>query len=54
MIASMLWGFLYLPAVSPFNDVADALGLPGPDPLNGGSVFFAIVNIAVWGASAST
>lgn len=49
VIASMLWGFLYLPAVSPFNHVLSALGLPEPDPLNGGSVFFAIVNIAVWG-----
>ncbi|MEU8228292.1 sugar ABC transporter permease [Actinoplanes sp. NPDC048967] len=49
LIASMLWGFLYLPAVSPFTDLAVRLGLPEPDPLTGGSVFFAIVNIAVWG-----
>jgi multiple sugar transport system permease protein len=49
VIASMLWGFLYLPAVSPFTDLADALGLPAPDVLAGGSVFLAIVNIAVWG-----
>jgi len=49
VIASMLWGFLYLPAVSPFSDLASALGLPAPDALAGGSVFFAIVNIAVWG-----
>ncbi len=54
VIASMLWGFLYLPAVSPFNYLLSAAGLPEPDPLNGGSVFFAIVNIAVWGASDST
>jgi multiple sugar transport system permease protein len=49
VIASMLWGFLYLPAVSPFGDLAGWLGLPAPDPLNGGSVFYAIVNIALWG-----
>lgn len=49
LIAGMLWGFLYLPAVSPFTDLAGWLGLPEPDPLAGGSVFFAIVNIAVWG-----
>ena len=49
VIASMLWGFLYLPAVSPFTDLASWLGLPDPDPLTGGSVFLAIVNIAVWG-----
>ena len=49
VIASMLWGFLYLPAVSPFTDLADRLGLPAADPLTGDAVFFAIVNIAVWG-----
>jgi multiple sugar transport system permease protein len=49
LIAGILWGFLYLPAVSPFTDLAGWLGLPAPDPLAGGSVFFAIVNIALWG-----
>ena len=33
VIASMLWGFLYLPAISPFNDDLAAVGLPEPDLL---------------------
>ncbi|MCW6010349.1 sugar ABC transporter permease [Micromonospora sp. CPCC 205371] len=49
VIASMLWGFLYLPAMSPLNYVLDKLGLPEPNLLSPGSVLFSIVNIAVWG-----
>jgi multiple sugar transport system permease protein len=49
VIASMLWGFLYLPAMSPLNDLIAALGLPEPDLLSGDVVFFAVVNIALWG-----
>jgi multiple sugar transport system permease protein len=48
-IASMLWGFLYLPAMSPVNDLFEWVGLPEPNLLGGGSVFYAIVNIALWG-----
>ena len=48
-IASMLWGFLYLPAMSPINDVLGWLGLSEPNLLGGGAVFYAIVNIALWG-----
>jgi multiple sugar transport system permease protein len=49
VIAGMLWGFLYLPAMSPLNDLVGALGLPEPNLLDGGVVFYAIVNIALWG-----
>ena len=49
VIASMLWGFLYLPAMSPLNDLVAALGLPEPDLLSGDIVFYAVVNIALWG-----
>lgn len=49
VIASLLWGFLYLPAMSPLNYLLDAAGLPAPNLLGSGTVFFAIVNIAVWG-----
>ena len=49
VISSLLWGFLYLPSVSPFVDVASALNLPTPDVLSRGSVIFAIANIALWG-----
>ncbi len=49
VISSLLWGFLDLPSVSPFVDVATALGLPAPDLLSSGTVMFAIANIALWG-----
>ena len=35
-IAALLWGFLYLPGVSPFYFVLDRLGVPQPDLLDGG------------------
>ncbi len=42
MIASLLWGFLYLPATSPIGgEVIDYFG--------GTEVFFSVANIAVWG-----
>ncbi|MBF9129847.1 sugar ABC transporter permease [Plantactinospora sp. S1510] len=49
IIASLLWGFLYLPATSPLNYLLARFGLPEPDLLGGGAVFFAVVNIALWG-----
>jgi multiple sugar transport system permease protein len=49
VLGSMLWGFLYLPAMSPLNDVVAGLGLPEPDLLSPDLVFYAVVNIALWG-----
>lgn len=49
VISSLLWGFLYLPSVSPFVDMATSLGLPAPNVLAPGTVIFAIANIALWG-----
>lgn len=49
VISSLLWGFLYLPSVSPFVDIATALNLPSPDVLAPGTIIFAIANIALWG-----
>jgi len=48
VIASLLWGFLYIPATSP---VLQGLASVGIDlvPLSSGSVLFAIANIALWG-----
>ncbi|MFV2119395.1 carbohydrate ABC transporter permease [Streptomyces sp. Act-28] len=51
VIAALLWGFLYLPDVSPFYHVLDALGLPQPDLLDGGPLFLSLSNIAVWGGT---
>ncbi|MCO1593916.1 sugar ABC transporter permease [Micromonospora sp. RHAY321] len=49
VIASLLWGFLYLPNVSPIRDAVTAVGLPAPDFLAPGSVLFSVANIGVWG-----
>ncbi|GIG86586.1 carbohydrate ABC transporter permease [Plantactinospora endophytica] len=49
VIASLLWGFLYLPATSPLNDLLVRFGLPEPDLLGTDAVFYAVVNIALWG-----
>jgi multiple sugar transport system permease protein len=49
VLGSMLWGFLYLPAMSPLNYLLDRAGLPQPDLLGTDTVFFSVVNIALWG-----
>lgn len=48
VIASLLWGFLYLPTTSPLNWVLEQLGLPGVELLSGSLLYPAIANIAVW------
>ncbi|WP_024286317.1 carbohydrate ABC transporter permease [Cellulomonas sp. KRMCY2] len=49
VIASLLWGFLYLPRVSPIRRVFDEVGLTPPDFFGSTSIFFSVANIAVWG-----
>ncbi len=49
VIASLLWGFLYLPAVSPLHYLLDRAGIPGPDILGSGGIMGAVANIALWG-----
>ncbi|WP_436408480.1 carbohydrate ABC transporter permease [Agromyces chitinivorans] len=49
VISSLLWGFLYLPAVSPFYWIFDRLGWDVPSMLTPGLVIFAIANIGLWG-----
>ncbi|MGW0712174.1 carbohydrate ABC transporter permease [Streptomyces sp. NPDC002643] len=51
VVAALLWGFLYLPDVSPFYFVLDKLGLPQPDLLDGGGLYAALSNIAIWGGT---
>src|SRR6185295_7245022 len=51
VVASLLWGFLYLPRVSPINDGLNAVGLTPPDLLSGSWVLWSIANIAVWGGT---
>jgi multiple sugar transport system permease protein len=49
VIASLLWGFLYLPAVSPFQYALRSLGLPEVDLLGSTTIYGALINIAIWG-----
>jgi len=49
VIASLLWGFLYLPRISPIVDVLDKIGITAPDALSSSWVLYAVANIAVWG-----
>lgn len=49
VIASLLWGFLYLPAVSPLHFLLDRIGVPGPNLLGPGGIMAAVANIALWG-----
>ncbi|ROT27172.1 carbohydrate ABC transporter permease [Micromonospora sp. HM5-17] len=47
VIASILWGFLYVPGVSPIIDLLDAAGLT-VNLLDSGSVLWSIANIVTW------
>jgi len=49
VIATLLWGFMYLPSTSPFNYVLELVGLPPIDFLGPTGVFGALANIAIWG-----
>lgn len=49
VIASLLWGFLYLPGVSPIRATFEAVGLPAPDFFTPSSIFLSVSNIAIWG-----
>ncbi len=49
VISSLLWGFLYLPGVSPIVYVLRHLGLNPPSLLDPNLVIFAVANIALWG-----
>jgi multiple sugar transport system permease protein len=49
VISSLLWGFLYLPGVSPFYYLFHALGWQVPTILSSRLVMFAVANIALWG-----
>jgi multiple sugar transport system permease protein len=49
VIASLLWGFLYLPAVSPFQYALRQFGGSDVDLLGPQTIYAALVNIAIWG-----
>jgi multiple sugar transport system permease protein len=49
VIASLLWGFLYLPGVSPIRDAVNAVGMTPPDLLAPKTVLLSVANIGIWG-----
>jgi multiple sugar transport system permease protein len=49
VIASLIWGFLYLPGTSPLYDIASGLGIKLPSIMEGDPVIVAVANIAIWG-----
>jgi multiple sugar transport system permease protein len=51
VIASLLWGFLYLPHISPIRYAAEHLGLPVPNFFTPTSIFGSVANIAIWGGT---
>jgi len=48
VVATLMWGFLYGPTISPFSDMAAAVGWDGLNLLAPQVVLFSIGNIAVW------
>jgi multiple sugar transport system permease protein len=51
VIASLLWGFLYLPAVSPFPVLLGKVGLSMPDLFTTHVALLSVANIGVWGGT---
>ena len=49
VIATLLWGFLYLPSTSPFNYVSRALGFANIDFLGLPGLYGSLANLAIWG-----
>ncbi len=49
VVASLMWGFMYLPSTSPFSYISEAMGA-GPIPfLDLPLLFPSVANIAIWG-----
>lgn len=51
VIASLLWGFLYLPAVSPFPVLLSKVGLSMPNLFATHVVLLSVANVGVWGGT---
>jgi multiple sugar transport system permease protein len=51
VIASLLWGFLYLPAVSPFPEILGKIGLSMPNLFATHVTLLSVANIGVWGGT---
>jgi multiple sugar transport system permease protein len=51
VIASLLWGFLYLPTVSPFPTILAKVGLSMPNLFATNVALLSVANIGVWGGT---
>jgi multiple sugar transport system permease protein len=51
VIASLLWGFLYLPTVSPFPVLLSKIGLSMPNLFATHVVLLSVANVGVWGGT---
>jgi multiple sugar transport system permease protein len=51
VIASLLWGFMYLPTVSPFPRILGWFGLSMPDLFTTHVALLSVANIGVWGGT---
>ena len=49
VIASIMWGFMYLPNVSPFQYVTNLFGANFPNMVDNNLILFGVANIALWG-----
>ena len=49
VIAALMWGFLYVPDISPVYQLASGLGVELPNLLSGDWVYIGIVNVVLWG-----
>jgi multiple sugar transport system permease protein len=49
VIASLVWGFLYLPSVGPGQYLLQKLGGSPVDLLSPTTIYFSLINIAIWG-----
>jgi multiple sugar transport system permease protein len=51
VIASLMWGFMYLPSVGPGQYLLTAAGGHPVDLLNPTTIYFSVANIALWGGT---
>jgi multiple sugar transport system permease protein len=51
VIASLLWGFLYLPTVSPFPVILAKVGLSMPNLFATNVTLLSVANVGVWGGT---
>ncbi|MCW3492584.1 carbohydrate ABC transporter permease [Microbacterium sp. SSM24] len=49
VVAAIMWGFLYLPQVSPIGQAFELFGLSAPSFLDSGMLYVSLANISIWG-----